>query len=227
MADSVISEASVKRYLLFASEKFIQDSLLASGIHTSENFKLLKTKDGVEVSRRSEKAKTTLRGRRIVSVSSSKFEKLVNAANISKHWDPKLVEGRCLQILQENLIILRLAFSAEAGPLLKNREFIVFERRETINDATFVVAIASLPQEMAAAILPQSSKVIRGLIESGWVIENLEQDDECMVTCTAQIDPRGWLPKWMVNILSVNLVTVIEDITKAANTSSSFGSQDS
>jgi hypothetical protein len=48
------------------------------------------------------------------------------------------VEGHYLLSINDNLDILRLVFSGGAGPLFRNREFIVYERRETMDDGTQV-----------------------------------------------------------------------------------------
>lgn len=59
-------------------------------------------------------------------------------ASCGQQWDPYFVEGQHLRNVQENLDLLRLVFSSGAGPLFRNREFIVYERRETMDDGTQV-----------------------------------------------------------------------------------------
>lgn len=50
-----------------------------------------------------------------------------------------------------------------------------------------VVAVASLPKEIAAGLLPKKNNSIRGLLlQSGWVVEKL-QDDSCIVTYVVQV----------------------------------------
>jgi type III secretory pathway lipoprotein EscJ len=50
-----------------------------------------------------------------------------------------------------------------------------------------VVAVASLPKEIAAGLHPKQNNAIRGLLlQSGWVVEKLE-DDSCMVTYVVQV----------------------------------------
>lgn len=50
-----------------------------------------------------------------------------------------------------------------------------------------VVAVASLPKEIAAGLHPKQSNAIRGLLlQSGWVVEKLE-DDSCVVTYVVQV----------------------------------------
>lgn len=50
-----------------------------------------------------------------------------------------------------------------------------------------MVAVASLPKEIAAGLHPKQSNAIRGLLlQSGWVVEKLE-DDSCVVTYVVQV----------------------------------------
>ena len=50
-----------------------------------------------------------------------------------------------------------------------------------------VVAVASLPKEIAAGLHPKQNNAIRGLLlQSGWVVEKPE-DDSCLVTYVVQV----------------------------------------
>lgn len=55
-----------------------------------------------------------------------------------KQWDSDLVEAKYIKDLEENLSIIRLKFGDCSKPLFRNREFIVYERRETMDDGTLV-----------------------------------------------------------------------------------------
>lgn len=48
------------------------------------------------------------------------------------------MEARYIKDLQDNLSIIRLRFGDNSKPLFRNREFIVYERRETMEDGTLV-----------------------------------------------------------------------------------------
>lgn len=50
-----------------------------------------------------------------------------------------------------------------------------------------MVAVASLPKEIAAGLHPKQNNAIRGLLlQSGWVVEKLE-DNSCAVTYVVQV----------------------------------------
>jgi hypothetical protein len=57
---------------------------------------------------------------------------------LNQQWDPDLVEARYIKDLEDNLSIIRLRFGDSSKPLFRNREFIVYERRETMEDGTLV-----------------------------------------------------------------------------------------
>lgn len=119
-----------------------------------------------------------------------------------------MVEGRYIKDLEDNLSIIHLQFGENSKPLFRNREFIVYERRETMEDGTLVsicntclsvffinhetvfqvVAVASLPKEISAGLHPKQNNTIRGLLLlSGWVVEKIE-DHSCLVTYVIQVN---------------------------------------
>lgn len=51
------------------------------------------------------------------------------------------MEATYIKDLQDNLSIIRLRFGENSKPLFHNREFIVYERRETMDDGTLVSSL--------------------------------------------------------------------------------------
>ncbi|XP_059648338.1 uncharacterized protein LOC132294480 [Cornus florida] len=219
-----ISEDSLRRYVFYASENCIQELLSASDSNRFGNdkdgWKVLTLDNGVEISKRRSGSFHTFRSRWLLrSVSPQQFITVATAIDAAKQWDSDLIEARYIKDLEDNLSIISLRFGESSKPLFRNREFIVYERRETMDDGTLVVAVASLPKEIAAGLHPKQNNAIRGLLlQSGWVIEKLE-DDSCMVTYVVQLDPAGWLPKCFVNRLNTKLVMIIENLRKQAQAS--------
>lgn len=208
--------------MYFASESCIQELLSASDSNRqfgsgNDGWKVLTLDNGVEISKRRSGSLHTFRSRWLLrSVSPQQFITVANAIDAAKQWDSDLVEAKYIKDVDENLSIIHLKFGESAKPLFRNREFIVYERRQTMDDGTLVVAVASLPKEIAAGLQPKQNNSIRGLLlQSGWVVEKLE-DDSCMVTYVVQLDPAGWLPKCFVNRLNTKLVMIIENLRKQA-----------
>ncbi|XP_058075819.1 uncharacterized protein LOC131224313 [Magnolia sinica] len=215
-----ISDESLGRYVYFASESCIQELLSASDASrsdTADKWKILALENGIEISKRRSGSFHIFRSRWLLrSVSPQQFITVANAIDAAKQWDPDLVEAKYKKDICHNLSIIRLRFGDTSKPVFKNREFTVYERRETMDDGTLVVAVASLPKEIAAGLQLKQQNLIRGfLLQSGWVVEKLE-DDSCMVTYIVQLDPAGWLPKFFVNRLNTRLVMIIDDLKKLA-----------
>ncbi|OMO70243.1 hypothetical protein CCACVL1_19039 [Corchorus capsularis] len=219
-----ISEDSLRRYVQFASESCIQELLLSAsdseskkfGINGNDGWKVVTLENEVEISKRRSGSLHIFRSRWLLrSVSPEQFITVANAIDAAKQWDSDLVEARYIKDLEDNLSIIRLRFGENSKPLFRKREFIVYERRETMEDGTLVVAVASLPKEIAAGLHPKQNDAIRGLLlQSGWVVEKLEDINSCIVTYVVQLDPAGWLPKCFVNRLNTKLVMIIENLRK-------------
>ncbi|XP_010482275.1 PREDICTED: PCTP-like protein [Camelina sativa] len=223
-----VSEESLRRYVRFASESCIQELLSSSEAgrfgNASNGWKVVRhDPNGVEISKRDTGSLHSFRSRRILtSISPDQFVKVANAIDAAKQWEGDLVEATHIRNIDENLSVIRLRFGENSKPLFRKREFIVYERRETMQDGSLVVAVASLLKEMAEGLEPTKKKEnnsIRGfLVESGWVLEKLD-DSSCMITYVVQLDPIGWLPKGFVNRLNTKLVMVIDNLRKLAQAS--------
>ncbi|KAF2317304.1 hypothetical protein GH714_019863 [Hevea brasiliensis] len=208
-----ISEDSLRRYVYFASESCIQDLLSASDSNRlgngNDGWKVVTLDNGVEISKRRSGSFHTFRSRWLLrSVSPQQFITVANAIDAARQWDPDLVEARYIKDLEENLCIIRLRFGENSKPLFRNREFIVYERRETMEDGTLVVAVASLPKEIAAGLHPKQNNAIRDYCFS--------QDGLWRSLKMTPLDPAGWLPKCFVNRLNTKLVMIIENLRKIA-----------
>lgn len=85
----------------------------------------------------------------------------------TQQWDSDLVEAKYIKDLADNLSIIRLRFGESSKPLFKNREFIVYERRETMDDGTLVTSlyhliICSLPNHILFTLLEKMSHWFAG-----------------------------------------------------------------
>ncbi|KAF2310153.1 hypothetical protein GH714_006770 [Hevea brasiliensis] len=148
------------------------------------------------------------------TVSPQQFITVANAIDAARQWDHDLAEARYIKDLEDNLRIIGLRFGENSKPLFRNREFIVYERRETMEDGTLVVAVASLPKEIAAGLHPKQNNAIRGLCFSQdglWRSLKMTPVWSLMLFRSA-----GWVPKFLVNRLNTKLVMIIENLRKLA-----------
>uniref|UniRef100_A0A0E0MEA2 START domain-containing protein n=1 Tax=Oryza punctata TaxID=4537 RepID=A0A0E0MEA2_ORYPU len=226
-----ISEDSLKRYVSYASESCIQELLAASdsgggdgGIIGSngsadDGWKVLAYCNGVEISKRRAGAAHVFRSRWLLhAVSPGKFMAVANAVDAAKQWESDLVDARYIREIGDELSIIHLKLGGDASKrtagLFRRRDVVVYERRQTMDDGTLVVAVASLPKEIAAGLLPPGAAASSGrglLLQSGWVVEKLDGDPSCcVVTYVVQLDPgAGWLPRCFVSRLNSKLVIMI------------------
>lgn len=146
----------------------------------------------------------------------------------AQQWESdQLVESSYIRELGDDLSIIHLKFGDASSSSTKRparrRDLVVYERRQAMDDGTLVVAVASLPKEIAAGLLPPAAKggAVVGrslLLQSGWVVERLDGDaGSCVVTYVVQLDPAaGWLPRCIVSRLNSKLVMVIAKLTRIA-----------
>ncbi|TVU26015.1 hypothetical protein EJB05_28540, partial [Eragrostis curvula] len=223
-----ISEDSLRRYVSYASESCIQELLAASdsgrgGDDDDDGWKVLAYRNGVEIARRRTGPGHVFRSRWLLQdVSPEQFMAVANAVDAAKHWESdQLVEASYIKELGDDLSIIHLKFGDAASarrPASRRRDLVVYERRQAMDDGTLVVAVASLPKEIAAGLLPRTAKggsFGRGLLlQSGWVVEKLDDGgDGCVVTYVVQLDPAaGWMPRCIVSRLNNKLVMIIDKL---------------
>ncbi|CAO2148318.1 unnamed protein product [Urochloa humidicola] len=216
-----ISEDSLRRYVSYASESCIQELLAASDSGRGaaaggedDGWKVLVYQNGVEISKRRAGPAHVFRSRWLLhDVSPEQFMAAANAVDAAKQWESdQLVEASYIKELGEDLSIIHLKFG-DASSARRRRDLVVYERRQAMDDGTLVVAVASLPKEIAAGLLPPppaSNPVGRSLLlQSGWVVEKLD-GGACVVTYVVQLDPAaGWLPRCLVSRLNSKLLVMI------------------
>ena len=145
-----------------------------------------------------------------------------------QQWESdQLVEASYLRELGDDLSIIHLKFG-DASSARRRRDLVVYERRQAMDDGTLVVAMASLPKEIAAGLLPPAAGCKGGaargvLLQSGWVLERLDGAADscggasCVATYVVQLDPAaGWLPRCLVGRLNSKLVIIIAKLRRIA-----------
>lgn len=82
------------------------------------------------------------------------------------------------------------------------REFVWFEHRRRLSDGTGVI----LAYSTVHPDCPERKGFVRGEIrESGYVIRPLQEDKaKCTVHYIVQVDPKGMIPTWIVNLASTS-----------------------
>ena len=142
-----------------------------------------------------------------------------------QQWESdQLVEASYIRELGADLSIIHLKFGDASPSARRRRDLVVYERRQAMDDGTLVVAVASLPKEIAAGLLPPAAGCKGGaargvLLQSGWVLERLDGGGgaTCVATYVVQLDPAaGWLPRCLVGRLNSKLVMIIAKLRRIA-----------
>jgi len=91
--------------------------------------------------------------------------------------------------------------------LLANREFIFLENRTYSEQDGYVVACITVPYDYPVVI-----GFVRGeMLPSGWVVKEIEPN-VCEVTYIAQVDPKGWIPPFIVNWVATDALAALTKI---------------
>jgi len=152
----------------------------------------------------------TLRG---IATFPAKPESLIELCKGLDHWDsldPFFKTGESIEKIDVNNEILIALYSAGV-PLVFDREFLVFETRGKKGESFF---IASFSIDRADIPNPKYPDAVRGeIIKGGFWIE--PQGDLCKVTWIVAMDPKGWIPVAVVNLICGDEPLVLAAVREA------------
>jgi len=74
--------------------------------------------------------------------------------------------------------------------------------------------VLSLAQSVERLDVPEKPPFVRGtVLASGYLAKSIGQN-RCELTYVVQVDPKGWLPKWVVNLVAVDQT---DNVTRIAD----------
>eukprot|EP00760_Papus_ankaliazontas_P028624 PhM_4_TR3812/c0_g1_i1/m.91997 len=113
-------------------------------------------------------------------------------------WDDMFEQGTTLEQLNDEVSTRYLAFKSPSR-LLNNRDFEVIVNEHTSIDGVVIVCARSVQIEKVRT--PPRSGYTRGSITLGGYVAVPTSDCSCIVTYIALVDPKGWVPPPVVNLL--------------------------
>ena len=129
----------------------------------------------------------------------------------AQEWDEMLINSKNLHDFGD-LKVLHQTYKA-IWPV-SNRDFIIALKKFTIND-DFLISARSIDIQ-----IPEQEDTVRGeCITSGFYIKNIE-DIACELTYCVCVDPKGQIPKQIVNIVARMQVGNVNKVREAVKNSS-------
>mmetsp|Transcript_25905 Transcript_25905/g.40433 ORF Transcript_25905/g.40433 Transcript_25905/m.40433 type:complete len:230 (-) Transcript_25905:70-759(-) len=119
--------------------------------------------------------------------------------------DPDLT---ALEILETHgdLSVRYSAFTV--GPMISNREFVFIQVSRDLEDGSKLLATKSINR----ADKKQAASHVRGTIALAGMLVVPKDNGECLVHRTVQVDPKGSIPGWVVNMNKTKVATRITKI---------------
>jgi hypothetical protein len=158
----------------------------------------LGTRDGISVFRREVPGSPIIafRGDCRIDASMGKVVSVLSDTRRAKEWMDKLLEARTVRTVSESE---RVEYNRTAAPWpLADRDFL-FGARASVDPANkrIVVTMSSVDDPTA----PPLRGVVRGeLKRSVWTLTAVDPE-HTDVTIEIEADPRGAIPKWIVNLV--------------------------
>jgi len=125
----------------------------------------------------------------------------------------------------ESIRCVYYSFQSPAFPV-SNRDFCVVAGERLTEDGIFVSAVNSIERDD----VPEESGFVRGVLSpSGFVITPLPNAEDgsprCEVVYLVQLDPMGWVPHWITNMVNVDQPRCINQIKDAIDLTETMMSQ--
>eukprot|EP01006_Ploeotia_vitrea_P052958 TRINITY_DN67743_c8_g2_i1.p1 TRINITY_DN67743_c8_g2~~TRINITY_DN67743_c8_g2_i1.p1 ORF type:complete len:319 (+),score=44.78 TRINITY_DN67743_c8_g2_i1:107-1063(+) len=162
---------------------------------------------------------TMVKGLSLLNVNAQIVAGCINLAH-RKNWDDLFLFGRDVVTLHSAPFkehkITYMAYKAPV-PVVANRDVVMLVSHVTLpEDGTIVIKAASVTHP---AVPPNMSKgFVRAEIgTSGFVIKPIN-DSQCELIYTAQINPKGWIPPAVINLLIKRQMHIVNKLHAYAKT---------
>jgi len=172
------------------------------------NWKSLKKKQGYEVfwMRSDESPLVYVKGEGVVEASVQELFEFLQDFDKTTSIDPMYKEGKIVLDLGGKHTINYAAFYM--GPLISCRDF-VMHGYDGVGESGIGVSVG---KSIDLDALPERGGYVRAIINaSGYVYRALPEDpSKCFVQYVVNVDPKGWLPYWLVNLAASDQGTNIK-----------------
>jgi hypothetical protein len=108
--------------------------------------------------------------------------------------DEELLEWKVVKSINDNTVVLYTGHSTPIG--VTNRETLVVRGWDEENGTIYIYSVSVNDPEV-----PSVDGRVRSVVHvGGWIIEPVEDGSKCNVTRVFQLDPKGSIPSFVVNM---------------------------
>lgn len=126
-------------------------------------------------------------------------------------WDPQVAKYDIVEAIDENTHLLHYVYSAPFP--VTSRDFCALRYLSKGPDAYVICAVST---EHPA--IPPSKDYVRGeIFISGYAFEDTKEG-KCKVTSLTHVDPKGWIPGFVVNMAKHKQLVKLLQISRMINT---------
>mmetsp|Transcript_56539 Transcript_56539/g.89791 ORF Transcript_56539/g.89791 Transcript_56539/m.89791 type:complete len:330 (-) Transcript_56539:68-1057(-) len=126
--------------------------------------------------------------------------------------DVLFMGGKILEVFDAHHIACHAQFRTPPG--ITNRDF-CFSGLHAMFDEQTAVSIAASLQRADCPPAKSEWKFVRGeILTSGYIARDSTDGKGCELTYIVQVDPKGWLPSWVVNIVASDQADNVTRIAK-------------
>ncbi len=162
------------------------------------SWEVINNEDGIEVSRREVKGSplVAFRGIAVVDAPMDRVLWVLLDNEHRKDWVDRLLISRRLEEINKYEFILYQAFDV---PLIMSKRDFVYRGTAMLLKTTgqMVLTMTSVKHKDA----PKTIGVRADLINSKYVLTPMEGGKKTKVDVEIHTDPKGWVPKWVVNMI--------------------------
>jgi hypothetical protein len=144
----------------------------------------------------------SVRGVGIIPASSEVLRLHLVQMDLRFHWDEMFLGAKYHLEVTPNIRVAYYSFKAPWP--VNNRDFLTVAGETLTEDNLFVSAVNSIERED----FPEQEGFVRAILRnSGFVVKPIENDENgkprCKVTYVVSMNPMGWIPTWVVNMVNV------------------------
>eukprot|EP00747_Dinoflagellata_sp_TGD_P085454 gnl/TRDRNA2_/TRDRNA2_162892_c0_seq1.p1 gnl/TRDRNA2_/TRDRNA2_162892_c0~~gnl/TRDRNA2_/TRDRNA2_162892_c0_seq1.p1 ORF type:complete len:247 (+),score=49.41 gnl/TRDRNA2_/TRDRNA2_162892_c0_seq1:32-772(+) len=112
-------------------------------------------------------------------------------------WDETCISGRLVERYPPFYSSSYYQIQSPA-PIISNRDLLVIGRMRFEEDGGVLLGVESL--ELPS--IPQAKSFVRCQMEGGYIFRPTEDPDIFNVTFAGAVDPKGWIPGWVVDFIT-------------------------